>query len=450
MNLVYVLLLILSMLFNLVLLLRLNKKNGGVSIASGVIFSLIFYFHLIPILIYAGIASDDSDVFIRTAISAEPFQVVRAIALIAVFSICVYIFGTNNLSIKKEVGDHTLHARKNNSVLKFLALFSLVVGGVSFLFYMMSFGGFQQMLQNSAYIRSFSIDSSKYIDGLSALLIVPTRLILAAPILLFAICREEKKKMFKVAFVVSVVLSVMFLLFNSGKTQIVQFIVPFIVVFLSKRVKHPWVCVIIIGLLSIPLLGVLDSIFYYYGYGEWKVQESGFSSYVASFTYPFTNLLNIGSLIDASGFQLFSIVPMSIIGIVPGVEYIPSYTYTSMLYNGENWQRKFGVPADVLSVSYMQCNFVGVMIVGSLIGILSLAVNRRIAALNEKRNVYEPILFAVISLAFTFVVDADLGAMIKGTYLLYFGCICLMMSCTKKSSYVCCTTNNVLAEEGEK
>ena len=430
----YVLILLISLVINAVFLYRLNKKNGGVSIASGALFSLIFYFHIIPLLIYTGIASDDNNAFIKIILDAELSQVIKAVILISIFSFCIYIFGANKLVLREKNNETELIEKKANGLLKFFALFTFIVGGVSFLFYVMSFGGFQQMLHNSAHIRSFSIDSTKYIDGLNALLIVPTRLILAAPILLFAVCRSENKKAYKVFFVFSIVLAAMFLLFNSGKTQIVQFVVPFAVIVLSKNLKHPWTFAMVVGLLSLPLLGVFDSVFYYFGYGKWELQELNLSSYVESFAYPFANLLNIDTTLELSGFQFFSIVPMSIAGLMPGMNYVPSYTYTSMLYNGVNWETKFGVPADILSVGYMQCGFVGVMFVGSLIGILSSAINQRYVVLKEKRKAYEPIMIAVTSLMFTFVVDADLGAMLKGTYLLYIGCICLLLSCIRKTT----------------
>ena len=424
----WIIIIILLSLINHIFLIRyINRSNRDVSIASGLLFSIIVYFHVTPLLLFTVLQGKAQGIFTSVIINEAQNNLLPALLIINIFSITLTFFSKKRITYgaNKQAMQTT---KECNKVLHFFARASIIVGAISFCLYVLSFGGLQNLLSKAAYVRSFSIDTSSYVSGISQLLIVPARLLMAAPILLYATKTETNKKSDRIMFVISLILAAIFLLFNSGKTQIVQFAMPFIIIVMSGRTKHPWLLTILIGVLCLPILGVLDSLFHYIGYGEWLSSEISLASYIEQFSYPLANTLQLNKLIEISGLHFFSIIPLAILNLIPGISTPQMYEYTSTLYNGVNWRNYYGVPADIISVSYMQLGLIGIIISAILLGILSSAIQESMKNKHDKDMTYRPILWAVVSLMFSFTVDADLGAMIKGNYLLYLGIICLLCS----------------------
>jgi len=426
MKLLEVVILSISFVYHIALLHWINTKNKGITVASGIMFTIVFYFDIIPILIYGG-GAKGNDIFIEHINGASIAQFFFAELCVSLFA--TFFSAVATKKVKFTSGKLQFETKSNNGILHFFAYFTLIVGGASFIFYMNAFGGFDEMLKYAAIVRSFSLDTTKYISYEASLLIVPSRMIIASPVLLFSLYKIDSKKLHCFSFIFATVLAVMFLLFNSGKTQIALFVLPFAIVLLGKYFKHPWRFIFILAITFMPFLGFFDSLFYYFSYGKWLPIQTSIFSYISAFAYPFANVLNLKNIVEISGYQMFSSLITAILNFLPGVSFPPSYSYTSQLYNGVNWESKFGIPIDIITFGYIQFDVFGIIIIALLLGWLCSAINSRISALDKQK--YGLLIDAITVLAFSFIVDADLGAVLKGNYLLYLGCIVLFVACKK-------------------
>ena len=424
-----IIIVLIALVYHGLLLFGNNKRNDGATASSGVLFAIILYFDIIPLTIYFGL-SDNQSFAISQIYNASLSKLLWGEANIFAFTTMFYLCERYRVVLRRK--DYRYEINDNNKAIEVLSLIALIVGGISFLLYINTFGGFSNLLRNSARIRSFSIDSSNLVSASARRLIVPARMIIAAPVLLLTkiIESEQKQNLFyKILFLISIVLSLMFLLFNAGKTAIIIFLIPLVLPIVSRISKHPWSLLIGIGVASLPLLGFLDSLFFYIGYGRWLPVTTNAQSYIAGFAYPFCNVLNLTEIAKISGYRFFSTFLTSILSVLPGVNFTPEYDYTSTFYHGSNWRSMSGVPIDIITLGYIQLDILGVAVMGFVIGIITNRINERIKRIDYE--IYQPLIYAVIANMFSYTVNADITSNLKGSYTLLFGLICLLAACKR-------------------
>lgn len=429
MKILEIMILVIALAYHNVLLFVNNRRNGGVTVSSGVLFAIILYFDIIPLIIYFGNGGNQSfavNQIYNTSIS----KLLWAEVNIFTFTTMFYFCEKHRIVIRKR--DYLYECNEENKAVDILSMVSLIVGGVCFLLYINSFGGFGNLLKNSARIRSFSIDSSNLVSSTARRLIVPARMIIAAPVLLLTRMNISSKRtrIYKVLFVIAVSLSIMFLLFNAGKTALIIFFIPLVLPILSRVNKHPWMLLITFGIVSLPVLGILDSLFFYIGYGRWLSVDTNIQSYISGFAYPFCNVLNLSEIANISGYRFFSTFFTSLLSVLPGVNFTPEYDYTSTFYHGVNWRNISGVPIDIITLGYIQFSIIGVAAVGFAMGILINRINERVTRINYET--YKPLIYAVIANMFSYVVNSDITSNLKGSFTLIFGLICLLAACSRR------------------
>lgn len=413
----FVLFLIVALAFHL-LLLRLNNKKFGINLCSSVYFCTIVYYDLVPLLLYYGLkVNTDSttyQIFLEEILSAEYEQfffseLVKTIFIVSFFMF--YQYETSYCNFSYKVDEKRLHL--NVSVFAWIVL---IMGGSSLIIYIRQFGDILTFFQYAEYIRSFSTENADLI-GRAVILLVPARMIVVAPILFYCLLLNKgfKNLCITIAFIISLILSIIFLLFNSGKTGIITFAVVFFVTFAKRYSKHRWLLLITTAIISIPILGLLDSTFKYLSTNVWIESSTSSTEYIGQFSYVYANMDNLKSIIDISGIRYGIDMITGILDIIPGVTFQATYEFTSQSHFGLDWMSEAGVPIDYITLSYIQFGLMGLVIFAIILGYFCFILNNAMSSLPSS---FEIIKNSLLICMFNFFINSDTSVLVSSQFLL--------------------------------
>lgn len=423
----YGLVLTIGIVWGAYLLWKKNCSNKSVTVCSGVLMSVIIYYFAIPlicIVFKSELINYNGYMNIICNYSWDNFFV--GICAIVLFVGTFYLIYSQE-NTKKKAYIFQFDSYRMLKVTRFFFWFSFGVGAISFLLYIKAFGGVARLLSYAEYLRSFSTSSESLVSYSSSLLVIPSKLIIVAPILGVYMIKNSRKILYKLCLVVSIILAFIYLLSNSGKAPIILFILSFVVPYMKKYMKHPWRWMIIIGILCLPILGVLDGIFMYLAGGEWKVTSREWIDYIPQFVHPWANTLSLREIVNIEGFRWGKDFLTGILNILPGINFSPSYEVTSMFYNGVNWRNVGGTPTDIVLFGYLQFGYLGVALVGWICGILVGKIDK---LLRQIPNDYASMVIktSMIVNMFTLITNADPTSIIMGQFQLIIASICVLYS----------------------
>lgn len=244
---------------------------------------------------------------------------------------------------------------------------SLLLGIISIITIIISSGGLASYLALGSSTRGIGKDSSLYISSSLLPLITLSNIIIIAPFLYkYLLAFSIKRSSLKIKFILSFVLSVIYLLYNQGRLPLILFFVPFVLdLKVAKKVKV-WGGILIV-FLSIPLLNILSAVFIYFTYGYWSL-ESNISitqTLLLEFTYPFSNFINKGNLVRIFGFRYgidyiqwpLLLIPspiLKLVGIFKSDIYTIGSLNTSAYSSILNAKVQGGIPTDFFTFNYYQ------------------------------------------------------------------------------------------------
>lgn len=398
-------------------IVSLNRKYNGVLVLSGSLFAFLGYYCIVPII--ALLASDRNNKlegYLETLSKASGDDYLRMffcffLFLTALFMSYSYFSKMNN--------NRVVVTGKFKKSIKFWAWFTFIVGGLSFIIYAYSFGGFVRLIAYAELMRSFATDKADLFTGRTYILVVPSRLITVAAILFLLYLKYVKKDFLsKVCLIVSLVLSVLFYLSNAGKTGVLTFGLCFLIPLLSYRFRHEWILTICVSVLGIGIIGYLDALFLYFDTNEFVVEQGGgILSSIAQFSYPISNVLSLDGITGLSGFRYGQDFLTGILNIIPGVNFSTSTEVTSMYYGGADWHTTGGTPNDMITYGFLELGYFGVVFVGLLLGCISAIVDRCLMSLND--SFAERILkCSLVLLFFLVMVNADTISIVREQFLL--------------------------------
>ena len=412
----------------IILLLLLNLIIKKVYTQKAFCFGLLFFFLLIPATLFANIggALVDLPFYQSVVINYSNADIVLTMLVLSlIIAFIIMLEGFSVIKLKKRAID----INKCLSISKCFMYFTLVVGGLSFFFFIIQFDSISQMLSYGEYSRSFLYDISSIISIKYARLIVPARMIMVSPLLCIFLYSNTKEKRYFILFVVSIILAGILMLYNSGKTLILTYFLCFAIPVLKKRFKHPWIILIISGFAFLPVLGFLDSVFSYLTTGSFVFEGGDVYKYLSSFSYPFKNFINRDGILSISGFRYGKDFVTSFLSLIPGLEFEPSYVPTSIFHGGVNWRS--GTPNDFLMFSYLQAGYIGIILISFFIAAISKRIDDGLQSLPGNYG-SQVIVSAVTIQFFSLAGSADLCSIIKSNYVLVILFIVIILS-TRKS-----------------
>lgn len=400
-----------------------KKKEKGHYCYKGIVFAFLFLYDVIPLIILWNIG-----IFKEEATQTNMQYLYEKDFWSYMYSILITILGLISFHIaysffEKKRNRMTLYEiekERKVKLLKIITWLTFSIGAISLLVFCQSFGGITTALKYAEVMRGFS--STYKINYWASILIIPARLVTVSPFLFIMLNSKEKinkkKIMYAIFCVISFLLSIVYFLVNAGKAPILMFGLCFIYAILKLFTKKTWTIIIILGMLSIPLLGVLDSTFLYLANGKFEMKDVSYYKYITQFTYPVRNTLNVADIVNKYGYRYGTDYITGTLNIFPKVNFKASYEDTSEFYGGQDWKKKGGVPNDFITFSYLQLGVCGVIILSALIGVLLEAIDARTILL--KKNFSDYLLCgALMVYSYSIILNADPEPVIKGN-MIYF------------------------------
>lgn len=409
------------------LLNKKNRGNKGVTVCSGVLISVMIYYFIIPLIcIIFKSELENYNGYMKVICNYDWDNFLIGICAVVLF-VGTFYLSYSKKNTKKKTYIYQFSPNKMFRVTRFFFWCSFLVGSISFLLYIRAFGGVARLLSYAEYLRSFATSGEMLVSYYSSLLVIPSKLIMVAPILAVYLIQNRESILYKICLVMAIILAVLYLLSNSGKAPIILFTLSFVVPYMKKYMKHPWRWMIIIGCLSLPILGVLDGLFMYLAGGEWKVTSREWIDFIPQFVHPWANTLSLREIIDIDGFRWGKDFVTGVLNILPGINFAPSFEVTSMFYSGSNWRNIGGTPTDIILFGYFQFGYLGVLLVGWICGILVGKIDR---ILRQIPNDYacSVIKTSMIVNMFTLITNADPTSIIMGQFQLIIASLCVLYS----------------------
>ena len=225
-------------LFFILLFVYLNIVSREVYTQKSFGFGLLFFFLLIPALLFTNIGGALFDLPFYQSVVVN-YSTVDIILSLLVVSLVIFIIISINGYSKIKIRNSRIDLDKCIVLSRRFMYFSLIIGGLSFIVFVIQFDSISQMLSYGEYARSFMYDISTIISSKYAILIVPARLILVTPLLCVFLYSNTNEKKYFILFIVSIIFAGILMLYNSGKTLILTYVLCFAIPELNKKFRHP-------------------------------------------------------------------------------------------------------------------------------------------------------------------------------------------------------------------
>ena len=408
------------------ILIKKTKKEKVVGSYNGVLFSLFAYYSLFPFLIFC---LDDKETEKFSVLYDSSFEAyflfLLSLFLLIIFYNISYKYNNNDL-IKRT---YELSNSKLFFICRIVSLLTFIVGGITFLIYIRGFGGIGSLLAKGDYLRAFSSNAQQFVSYSVSIMVIPARLITVTPVItapLFSY-KFRNKPIYGMIFIISFILSIIFILANAGKTALLIYIITFALPIISKKYKHPWIIVIIIGLVSLPIISIFDSFFLYLQIGVWIPSTSGFSGILSQFFYPISNVLSMHKAVGQFGLRWGQDYITGLLNIIPGVNFSPSYELMSEFYGGVNWKMVGGTPDDIITFGYIEFRIIGVILNAIILGFFSGKIDNLLRTMGNTYGM-QVLKVSIIMNFFSLVVNADVVSIVRTQFTLTITVICLLLA----------------------
>lgn len=342
------------------------------STLSAVLVSSILYYCIIPLLIYIYPKDIEHRTYVSRVLNSGFLPFLNGWFCVLLFITAVsFSYRITYIKNKVKVSQLDLGLYYHTILHKFL-LFCTLVGFCSFIIYILSFGSISAMLESSELVRSFSGGADN--SYISKILIFPSRFIVLVPcfFIMFIETCEKKRLSSKIFFLVSFLMGLLFYINNAGKTGIVIYLIAFIIPFLYKFNNHAWTIVFLFGVVCISLVGYLDNLFLYFTTGTfYDVEANSLLDNISQFAFPSANVISLDGISNISGYRCGMDFISGFLSQIPGINLPLSFEFTSQFQSGPFWKDGGGTPTDSVTFGYMQFGYLGVLLWGGTIGILS-------------------------------------------------------------------------------
>ena len=189
--------------------------------------------------------------------------------------------------------------------------------------------------------------------------------------------------------IIMICVGVLLLVVNAGKLQAIIFFTPILIYVINKvgKGKSKKLLYFLIGIAILSTIPQMDNLFFYLSYDitlssfkdDWNFIDNTMSL-ANSFTYPFSNLLMANDMNRVNGLRFgldylapfVNILPHRLLNAVGLSDIDTLYKMTMDYYHSyvAGFTLKGGVPNDIITVAFRQLAFPGVMICGSIMGLL--------------------------------------------------------------------------------
>lgn len=411
----------------IIILLRIYLREG-IEAKWIFIFTYSWYYFIIPFLVLIlEVGKGSVLVYMTVIFSASPFDWLLAFTrcfsaafiMILVFEGRIKNYPKNRIDVESTASTWAMkRVRIVGSVL-------LVVGGGSLLFLFNELGGIAQAISLGSQIRAYLSSPGDYLSAIGSMCKTLSGMVTGAGYCFLTAYTTSRKRVDKLLFIISIVLALLYLFFNAGRSNLVFFLAIYILGYCRIKnidvMKPGIILAIIVILFSEPLGYIIDNIahsdFSVAAMNHYAAQSNIFDN-LLEFSYPVSNVLAADVLKGKYGVRFFidyiSWIPellparlLNAIGLnIVDVELIT--TQLSKFYIGMG--SRGGTPVDIITLGLCQLPIMGMFI--NVIIFSGFAKKVGNIGKNIHKN-YSYMLWFLYIFCFDLLISNDLGAMVK-------------------------------------
>lgn len=418
-----------------------SRKNKG-PYYKGIAAGMLIYYAIIPLVLNVFFLAGSEELKNRILekrglnyiVNADIFtMMVNGILIIVLFGLFLKAYNSRiTFSIGRLFSNRIVKRTvKNNfySTLIIIGNVCLFIGGICTLYYILSFGSISRALLLSGYIRGFTVDSTKYISYIASLMIIPGGVVVASPWCFLLTIDYRGGIWKKIKFILSIILSILFLLVKAGRAPLLIFLVALAMPLLIKRVRHPWTIFLLAAIIGMPLIDWLDAVF-----DNSSLTSTGYNilSYLSQFAYPYRTSLSAFQIIEKYGLRGGQDFITTFVGMLPGFNFDSTWRIVSEYIGGESWKITGSTPTDLFTFCIMQFHVLGLFL-GSVLGLICRNLDKSLFAYESTlgTNAYgiNALESFILLNSFWFVSTADFESLVRN---MYFFCISILIVITSK------------------
>lgn len=449
-ELLYLILLLISIIF----LINYIKKDDYL---LGTVFFAVFIFYYILLPSILGIYDKAVWAGVKNAphlvvyVNSSEGDKLRALLITALTTALLIALRNVRFTLrKKQIDNNVIHA---SSVVKYdfdyldrniyiAGIVFLIIGGVALFEISFELGGFERMMSLGSTIRGYRTNNEDYLSSIGAICKTLSVFVTGSFFCFYA--SSPKHRRHRLYVIVSLILSVIYMLFNAGRAPIILFFACVMFAIIKEWGKKvEWMVVlgmIFLFFVSSSLEVVLNNISH--GLPIFYNIEYSFSdnllATISNLTYSYANVLELPNMIAKSGYQYgldyifwFSeIIPKRLLGFFWNL--FPARTLVTTKVSQYYIQSGLsigGTPADFITYGWFQGSFIGLIINCIIYDTLLKTFNDRLKILPKQ---YSIIKYRMCFFAYSLITSNDLPVVLKSNLFLI-----VMMFVIEKSLKKC-------------
>lgn len=317
----------------------------------------------------------------------------------------------------------------------------LIIGGMALFVLIFELGGLQQMLSLGSVIRGYISDNTEYLSSVGSICKTLSVFVTGSFFCLYASSKRHKRH--KILMIISLMLSIIYLLFNAGRSSLLVFFGCIFFAFVKEHGRKV-VWLVAVGFLAVVLLSssievVMNNIsrgLPAFASLEYNMTDNLLST-VTDLAYPYANLLALPQMIARAGYNYgidyilwFSeVIPKRLFDFVWNIIPLNTLVTTkiSQFYITSNLSMG-GTPADYITYGWFQGGIIGLLINCLIYDIIIKTIDRSIGVLPKQ---YSIIRYRICFFMYSLVTSNDFPLMIKGNLFLLIMIIVIYRSIRK-------------------
>jgi|LGOV01.1.fsa_nt_gb hypothetical protein len=317
--------------------------------------------------------------------------------IILVFTIIMELifFLQYKLSYLGQVKVVTIEYREK--LLDILSIITLIFGTVFMLYYMEVVGGVLFAIRNASALRSGLLSGSSSFLFLKNLAII----ILSASYIRFYMCLKKTTKINIAVFLISVIISLLYLYLRAGRLSIFLYLLafPFALLFLNKRYKLRYIiATVFVGMFLVVFGDFAFKFFSDYHSNSFNLTGS-LNQLLLEYSFPYFNIPVAHNYIAEHNLLLGKDIITAITNFLPNDLFHISEGTSVSTINSINVDVQFTVPVDIITMSIYDLGRYGFMFYSVLFAISISIINWVAKVVNKDNSIF--VTANILFIAFT-------------------------------------------------
>lgn len=299
-----------------------------------------------------------------------------------------------NKTLNFDINNIKDNLKKTNTIIKVTHII-FITGLICNFYFYLNMGGIISALSMAESLRGdIEFNSIIYtVPFLSLSRMLMPLISIASFMYLYFLSKGFKK--YKLQFVISTIMVVIYVLFNAGKLYLILTITSYLLFIIFKENKRVVIKMCVLAILFLIIIEPLNDLFYFLEYRDIISKPrfgKPFTNYFEEFVFPYSNLLHVKGFVDTSGLRwgydyiaiIVDILPSSVLSRLGFNEPLPSHIYNTYNHSSGVWIA--GTPTDLITLGYYQYREFGIFIICIIWGIICALFDRKLRKFSYERG----------------------------------------------------------------